>query len=153
MGKKRINYKIRAKNVDLPYRGRIPIGADNYKNRSDIGDQRFSIGHEFYNEDLCEIKHLDRAPLRKILDCYKKLCKCTSVQDFDQTGIRIKNIENANHYREYYKGLTNRMPDIEIKEFYAGERERAFFFIDPAKKIIQIIALRNGHTETKKVKR
>jgi hypothetical protein len=126
------------------------MGVDNYKRDSDIGDRKFTIGHEFYNESLCEVKALKPSPLRKVIENYKKLCKCTSIMDFKQTGIDIKSINNADHYKQYYRGLGE---DIELKEFDAGDSERAFFFIDPARKIIQMIALRNGHTETKKNKK
>lgn len=150
--KKSKNRGIQA-SVDTPPKGVISFGVDNSKTDGDYEAQKFSVGFEFYREDLCDIKTLDKSPLRKVLENSKKICQHTSFYELTRNGgFTISPVYNSNHYKVYYKGLA---PDIEVKEYDAGSNERAFFFVDnsPSRKIIQMIAITNAHTEDKKTKK
>lgn len=130
--------------------GKIRVGADNYKQDTDIGSRNFTIGYEYYNQSLCEVTLLDKSPLRKIIDNHKKFGRCSTIRDLLATGITLNPITNSNHYTKFFQGLD---PDIELKEFDTGKNERAFLFIDTYKNIIQMVAYTNAHVENKKQKK
>jgi len=130
--------------------GRIPVGADNYKKEGEPIFRNFTIGYEFYNQSLCEISSLNHSPLRKILENSKKFGKCSSVRELSTQGIDMKRVTNSNNYRKFFQDLE---PDVELKEFDAGQTERALFFVDPYRRILQMVAYTNGHVEDKKQKR
>lgn len=129
--------------------GRIKVGVDNYKDRPE-DSKRFTIGYEFYRNDLCEVGDLLHGPLRKVIDYYKKFGVCTTTIDFQNKGIRLKDVQNANDYSRFFQGLAD---DVEMKEFYTGDSARAILFVDPTRKIVQLVAHLNTHTETKKNRR
>lgn len=143
-------FKIKSRSAKLPETGKIRSGVDNYKTDGEPEDRKFTIGYKHYKQNLCEVHVLRQSPLRKVIQNSKKFGQCTSILELKRQGIEMKDIANKNHYRQFYSGLS---PDVEVKEFDAGETERAFFFIDPVGKIIQIIAYRNAHTENKKQKK
>ncbi len=142
-------YQNKIKKSPKAPRGRIKAGVDNYKDRPE-DSTRFTIGYEFYRHDLCEVANLLQGPLRKTIDNYKKFCTCTNNFELRQLSIHIDDVENANDYSKFFKGLSD---DVEMKEFYTGDSGRAIFFIDPMTKVIQVVAHLNTHTETKKNRR
>jgi hypothetical protein len=136
------NNRIKPKATQSRKKGQIFDGADNYKGQSEE-DKKFTIGYEFYRNDLCEIDSTPHSPLRKSIHNFKKLCTCTNVYQIKQLGIHTNEVNNANTYSKFFQGLDE---DVEMKEFYLGDSARGMFFIDPTKKVIQIIAHTNTHT-------
>lgn len=139
MAKNNINKKLAIK----PKKGLIDPSVTNQKNPLDLEGRMFTIGYEFYRQDLCEVNALDKSPLRKSIENFKKFGKCTNELELKRLGIEMTSIVNTGAYKGYYKGIAD---DAEVKEYDTGSAARSFFFIDPSRKIIQIIVHKNSHT-------
>jgi len=129
-------------------RKQIDKSATNIKTSADVESQRFLIGYEYYRTDLCEADNMVHGPLRKLINYYKQVGLSSTPIEVKSIGLKVKNISNKGTYAEYYKGL--RDEDTELKELIAGDSARHFFYIDPSKKVVQVIAHVNAHTPLKK---
>ncbi|MGH7196309.1 MAG: hypothetical protein ACREGJ_00900 [Candidatus Saccharimonadales bacterium] len=128
---------------------RLPASVAQSNSIQDEGEKNFTIGHRFYRDDLCQGKTIPKtAPLRKVIEAYKNMCRCSSEQDVYNLPFDVKKVKVANHYKKYASGLT---PDAELSEFDAGSY-RGFFFIDRSAHIVEMIAV-DIHPEDKKQKR
>jgi hypothetical protein len=119
-----------------------------FSSAEDEGDRRFTIGYQYYRDDICQVKHMDHSPLRKVLEGYKNMSRCITEVEIYNLPMDIKRITVRGNYTKYASKLT---PDTEISEFDAGSH-RGFFFIDRTLKIVQMIAV-DHHPEDKKQKR
>jgi len=116
----------------------------NIKTKSEVESQHFSIGYQFYRDDLCEAESMDSGPLRKAIAYFKQVGTCTTFLEVKNIGLRVEDVVDANAYKRYYNGL--RDEDIELKELISGSSARHFFYVDPARKLVQVIAHVNAHT-------
>lgn len=110
--------------------------------------QRFLIGYEYYRADLCQADSMVHGPYRKLISYFKQVGLSSTAQEVKDIGLEVKPISDSGTYAQYYKGL--RDEDIELKELVAGDSARHFFYIDPARKVVQIIAHMNTHTPLNK---
>jgi hypothetical protein len=123
---------------------RLPEGVAK-NNEDDDDDQRFTIGHQFYRDDLCTVKSMKISYLRKVFEGYKNISRCITEQEVFGLPMDVKGVTINNHYKKYISQLT---PDTELNEFDAGDY-RGFFFIDRSLKVVQMVAV-DIHPEDKK---
>lgn len=118
--------------------------------RTDDSDSisRFTLGHQYYRDDICTVKTMDLSYLRKVFEGYKNMTRCVDERDIYNLPMDVKKVTIRGHYKKYTTKLT---PETELSEFDAG-KYRGFFFIDRVKRVIQMIAV-DKHPEDKKHKR
>jgi len=144
--KKQRNELRRASVASLPkHKQPILEAVASARSQEDDDVKRFTIGHQYYRDDICTVRNMKAGYLRKVLEGYKNISRCTSEPEIYDLPMDIKSIKASNHYKKYFSKVT---PDTELKEFDAG-RYRGFFFIDRAEKIVQIVAV-DLHPEDKK---
>lgn len=114
----------------------------------DEGNKRFTIGYQHYREDLCKIKSMPIASIRKVFEQHKGVGKCFSERDIYNLPFDVKQITLRGHYTKYASKLS---PDVELNEFDAGSY-RGFFYIDRTNRVIEMVAV-DYHPEDKKQKR
>ncbi len=139
--------KIKRKNAK-PAGGRTHINPMNAEMPDAIGNNYFSIGFRYFNDNLCVLKKVDPKVSRKVHEIYRNLGKCSSISETRELPHDIKPITNSNHYTQYYNGLTE---DVDVYEFDAGVC-RGFFFFDTSNNLINMIAI-DHHPENQKHKK
>lgn len=111
----------------------------------------YVISFAKYNEKLCEITDLGKNKGKKALTILKEIgTKVFSRADFQRHNIKTDGIINSGEYKKLYSGFG---PDIEIRELFLQGTARIFYFdIEPAR-ILYVVAIRENHFETDKVRR
>ena len=111
--------------------------------------QPFKISYRFYNDSECELRDLIKNAPRKVLEDLRKIGASIGVSDFRRYNIDIKPVDQRGNYRT----LFNRLPseEVELKENAIQSSGRMFYFI--IEKTFYLVALKNAHKETKKVRR
>ena len=135
--------------VNIPAPGeirssKIPREAATVGDFEPEADQFVSIHFSSYNEKLCEIKNLDPAKARKVVELLKKAGMTTPTK-LHASGVRTRPVENAGDYTKFYNGLD---PGIKLIEIYGASTSRIFYFdVGPQ---FYIRAITCGHQETDK---
>lgn len=111
----------------------------------------YVISFSKYNNKLCEIEHLGKNKGNKALSILKEIgTKVFAKSDFQKHNIKTDGIGNSGEYKKLYNGIG---PDIEIRELFLQGTGRIFYFdIEPEQKMY-IVAIRENHFETDKVRR
>jgi len=108
----------------------------------------FSISYAFYNDKMCEIKHLEKNCGREALRVLRLIGQSKTEKDFEQFGVDKKDVKEEGSYRELFNGL----PEFtNLLEHKLQSTARLFYFV--SQKIVCLVAITNSHIETKKVKR
>ena len=54
----------------------------------DDGERRFTIGHQYYRDDLCTVKSMKISYLRKVFEGYKNMSRCiTEPEETNKIGF------------------------------------------------------------------
>lgn len=110
----------------------------------------YLISFAKYKDRLCEINNLSKNKGKKALFILKEIgTKVFSRADFKKYNIKTKSIANDGEYKKLYNGLSQ---DIEVKEFSLQSTGRIFYFDIEPERILYVIAIRENHFETKKVR-
>lgn len=111
----------------------------------------YVISFSKYNDKLCEIECLGKNKGNKALSILKEIgTKVFSRSDFQKHNIKSDSIGCGGEYKKLYNGLA---PDIEVRELFLQGTGRIFYFdIEPEQKLY-IVAIRENHFETDKVRR
>ena len=111
----------------------------------------YVISFAKYNEKLCEISELSKNKGKKALSVLKEVgTKIFSRADFQRYNIRTDGIANSGEYKKLYNGLA---PDIEVRELFLQDTGRIFYFDIEPERILYVVAVRENHFETNKVRR
>ncbi len=100
---------------------------------------------------MCEISELSKNKAKKALEIFKTIgTKIYSEADYQKCCIAQRSILYKGEYKKLYRGLPE---DIELKETKLQENARIFYFnIEPEGRCY-VVAIRENHLETKKVRR
>lgn len=111
----------------------------------------YVISFAKYNEKLCEIEGLGKNKGNKALSIFKEIgTKVYSRSDFQRHKIKTDGITCSGEYKKLYNGLG---PDVEVRELFLQGTGRIFYFdIEPERKMY-VVAIRENHFETDKVRR
>jgi len=111
----------------------------------------YVISFAKYNNKLCEISCLGKNKGNKALSILKEIgTRVFSRVDFQKNNILTKGIKNSGEYRKLYSGLGL---DNEVKELSLQGTGRIFYFDIEPERILYIVAIRENHFETDKVRR
>lgn len=111
----------------------------------------YLISFARYNNKLCEIEGLGKNKGNKALTILKEIgTKVFSRVDFQKCNIKTGGIGNFGIYKKLYNGLGQ---DIEIREISLQGTGRIFYFDIKPDRILYIVAIRENHFETNKVRR
>jgi len=111
----------------------------------------YVISFAKYNEKMCEISGLGKNKAKKVLEILKtvgtKICSGTDYYKncIDRIGV---------HCKGEYKKLYRRIPEgVGLKEIKLQGTARIFYFDIEPKRTFYVVAVRENHLETKKVRR
>ena len=107
------------------------------KETAEEGGSSFTLGYQYYKDDLCQVKAMPVAALRKVLEGYKNITRCTTEAEIYNLPMDMKKVNDSGYYSQFFAGLS---PDAEVSEFDATSY-RGMFFIDRAAKVVQMVAL------------
>jgi len=112
----------------------------------------YVISFAKYNKKMCEISALSKNKARKIVETFKIIgTKIRSEADFQKYSVDRIPVKCEGEYKKLYKGLGS--DDIYLKEIKLQQDARIFYFdIEPEGRFY-VIAIRENHLETKKVRR
>lgn len=111
----------------------------------------YVISFAKYNNRLCEISALGKNKGNKALSILKEIgTKVFSRADFQKNNIRTNGIADNGEYKKLYNGLR---PDIEVKELFLQSTGRIFYFDIEPDRVLYLVAIRENHFETDKVRR
>jgi len=111
----------------------------------------YVISFSKYNEKLCEISELRKNKGKKAISVLKEIgTKVFSKADFQKHNIKTDGIANAGEYKKLYNGLS---PDVEVREISLQDTGRIFYFDIEPERILYVVAIRENHFETDKVRR
>lgn len=111
----------------------------------------YLISFAKYNNKLCEILNLGKNKGNKALSILKEIgTKVFSRVDFQKNNIITEGIDNSGEYKKLYNGLG---PDVEIRELHLQSTGRIFYFDIEPERILHVVAIRENHLETDKVRR
>lgn len=110
-----------------------------------------------YKTKECGIQAIEGKRARKALYAIREVgMKLSSQEDFqnhkDLSKLTVKPVHDSGSYRDFYRGLRDSRPDIEIQEILIdADKGRLFFFI--ASNTFNIVAITDSHKETDKQRR
>lgn len=111
----------------------------------------YVISFAKYNEKLCEITVLGKNKGNKALSILKEIgTKIFSRSDFQKHKIKTAGVVNTGEYKKLYNGLGS---DIEVRELSLQGTGRIFYFDIEPERLLYIVAIRENHFETDKVRR
>ena len=111
----------------------------------------YVISFARYKNKLCEIDGLGKNKGNMALSILKEIgTKVFSRADFQWHNIKTDGITNNSEYKKLYNGLA---PDIEVRELFLQGTGRIFYFDIEPERILYIVAIRENHLETDKVRR
>jgi len=136
--------KLKIPSPTLSVKGRIP---DHVALIAE-SEQTYVIAFSHYNEDLCEIDNLEKNISKECLHDLKRISKST-IGGLAEKGIDRIRINKSGEYKKLYNKLPD--PNIELFEHKIQGTSRLFYFT--AKNKFCIVAIKNSHFETDKVRR
>lgn len=105
-------------------------------------DNRFyKLSFEYYKDKECDIDNVEKSSHKKLLKWMKTVGKGTSLDDILTLG-NGDTIDYLGEYKQLYKGLPQ---GVELREYRLTFQERLFYFIDDAKKEINIVLIKKSH--------
>lgn len=111
----------------------------------------YVISFSKYNEKMCEITELGKNKGNRALSILKKIgMNVYSRADFSRNKIETKSVANSGGYSPLYNGLGN---DVEVREMFLQSTGRIFYFDIEPERAMYIVAIRENHLETNKVRR
>lgn len=110
----------------------------------------YVISFARYKNKLCEIDDLGKNKSKRALSILKDIgTKVCSRADFQRYNIKNKGIANSSEYRKLYNGLA---PDVEVRELFLQGTGRIFYFDIEPERMLYILAIKENHFETNKVR-
>jgi hypothetical protein len=111
----------------------------------------YVISFARYNESMCEISELSSNKARKAIETLKIVgTKIRSEADFQRYYVDRIPIRREGEYKKLYRGLRD---DIDLKEIKLQQDARIFYFDIEPERIFYVVAIRQNHLETDKVRR
>ena len=111
----------------------------------------YLISFSKYNEDMCEIEHLDKNKAKRTVETFKTIgTKIRSQADFQRFSIDRIPVKNAGEYKKLFRGLGE---DIDLKELKLQQDARIFYFDVEPERMFYVVAITQNHLETDKVRR
>ena len=111
----------------------------------------YVISFAKYNERMCEIALLGGNKARKAVKTLKIVgTRIRSETDFQKCFVDRIPVRRDGEYKRLYRGLKD---DICLKEIKLQQNARIFYFDIEPERIFYIVAIRENHLETKKVRR
>ena len=138
--------------TEIVYDGKIPQEvAEIPQDLSSPEERPYVISFAKYNDDLCEISLLGGNKGRKAVETLKDIgTKVFDVTDFQRHSIDRIPVSYAGEYKKLFKGLS---ADVEIKEAKLQQNARIFYFDIEPEKTLYVVAIKENHFETDKVRR
>ncbi len=132
--------------------GQIPKTVAELAQETDISEMKpYLISFERYNDDHCEIEHLQKNKGKKALSILKEIgTKVYTRADFQRNNIKTCGIAKNGAYKSLYNGLAD---DIEVRELYLQDTGRIFYFDIEPDRLLYIVAITENHLETNQVRR
>ena len=111
----------------------------------------YKISFAKYNDKLCEISALGKNKGNRALLILKEIgTKVFSRADFQKNQIRTDPVANSGEYMKLYNRLG---PDIEVRELFLQSTGRIFYFDVEPDRVLYVVAIRENHFETDRVRR
>ena len=132
--------------------GEIPFSVVEFSENVEAPELRpYVISFEKYNDELCEIQHLEKNKGKKALEILRKIgTKVYSTADFQKLGIKSDGVQQLGEYKKIYRGIAD---GVEIRELFLSQTARIFYFdIEPESKLY-VVAIRQNHFEVGNTRR
>ncbi len=115
----------------------------------------YVISFAKYNNKLCEISTLGKNKGNKALSILKEIgTKVFSRADFQKNNIKTGGIANSGEYKKLYNKLGSKVGlDVEVRELFLQNSGRIFYFDIEPDRTLYIVAIRENHLETDKIRR
>ncbi len=111
----------------------------------------YIISFAKYNDDLCEIEGLGKNKGKKALSILRDIgTKVYTRADFKRNNITNDPVANAGEYKKIFSGLPT---ETELRELRLQGTGRIFYFDIESDRTMFVVAVRENHFETKKVRR
>ena len=111
----------------------------------------YMISFARYNNRMCEISNLSGNKGRKAVETLKTIgTKIRSEADFQRNSIDRIPVCRDGAYKPLFNGLGE---DIELKEIKLQSSGRIFYFDIESERVFYVVAIRENHLETDKVRR
>jgi len=136
----------------LTQEGELPQEVAEFPQNSEVLEGKpYLISFANYNKNMCEIKDLQSSPARKAISFLREVgTSIFSSKDFQKIGLEIKPVSDSNTYQP----LFNRLPkDTELKEVKISGSGRLFYFDLEPERTLFVVAVRENHLDTDKVRR
>lgn len=132
--------------------GEIPLSVAELSQQDEAPEiTPYIISFSQYNEGLCEIKALAGNKGKKAIEILKTIgTKVRSTADFAKHNIDRIPVVRTGEYLKLFSGLEE---DIELKEAKLQSTGRIFYFDLEPKRMFFVVAIRENHFETDKVRR
>ena len=117
------------------------------------GISPYVISFAKYNEKMGQVPFLTRSNAIKTLEKLKNIgTKVYSDKDFQRNDIKHKSIKDTGEYTKLFNKLRLEN-DIELKEIILSKKARIFYFNIESERTFYVVAIREDHLETNKVRR
>jgi len=111
----------------------------------------YLISFSKYNNRLCEISDLSSNKAKRAIEMLKTIgTKVRSRADFEKHSIDRLPVLRRGEYIKLFSGLSS---DIELKEIKLQQNARIFYFDIEPDRTLYVVAIRENHFETDKVRR
>lgn len=129
--------------TNLP-QGRIPNNATIISE----DNKKYLISFAHYNETICELKELEKNRSQECIRVLKRISKAT-LGNLREQNVDHLPIANSGEYKKLHYRLPS--PDTEIFEHKLQADSRIFYFTISNR--FYVVAIKNSHFETDKVRR
>jgi hypothetical protein len=111
----------------------------------------YLISFAKYNDKMCELSLINNNKAKKAIETLKIIgTKIRSKTDFQRYSIDRIPVRFEGEYKKLFKGLQD---DVELKEIKLQQKARLFYFDIEPDRIMYVVAIRDNHLETDKVRR
>lgn len=138
--------------AELPQEGELPEKVAELPQDSDAPEgSPYVISFAKYNNRMCEINDLTGNKGKKAISILKEIgTKVFTKADFARNSIKNEVVKYAGEYKKLFSGLAE---DIELRELFLQDTGRIFYFDLEPERTMFVVAIRENHLETDKVRR
>lgn len=143
---------IPAEVTNLPVEGELPERVAEFPQEFDAPEGRpYLISFAKYNHKMCEVDNLAGNKGKKAITLLKEIgTKVFTKADFARNNIKNDLVKFAGEYKKLFSGLAE---DIELRELFLQDSGRIFYFDIEPERTMFVVAIRENHLETDKVRR
>ena len=111
----------------------------------------YVISFAKYNCKMCEVSLLNGNKAKKAIETFINIgLNVRSSSDFQRHSIDQIPVQYKGEYKKLFRGLDN---DIDLKEIKLQQDARIFYFDIESNHTLYVVAIKQNHLETSKVRR